>query len=247
MTYPELNDKKTYIEEEILKEVQKFKQTLEKGLKQLDKISGDISGENAFTLFSSYGFPIEMTEEIAKEKGVSVDLASYKKELETHKEKSKTASVGKFKGGLGGHSEQELKYHTATHLLNAVLREVLGESVEQKGSNINTERLRFDFSYPEKLTQEQKEKVENLVNKLIKEDLPINFEEMTSGEARESGAVGVFGDKYGEKVKVYSIGDVSKEICGGPHVDSTRTLGTFKIRKEEASSAGVRRIKAVLE
>ena len=197
-------------------------------------------------MFSSYGFPIEMTMEIAKEKGLSVDIEGYKKELASHQEKSKTASAGKFKGGLGGHSEQELKYHTATHLLNAALRQVLGDHVEQKGSNINPERLRFDFSHAEKMTEEQKESVESLVNKWINENLSVSSEEMNIKDAEDSGAIGVFGEKYGEKVKVYSIGNISREICGGPHVENTGVLGKFKIKKEEASSAGVRRIKAVL-
>ena len=244
--YPDIKEKSSVISDEIKKESDKFEQTLTKGLKQLEKISGNISGLDAFVLFSSYGFPIEMTMEIAKEKGLSVDIEGYKKELASHQEKSKTASAGKFKGGLGGHSEQELKYHTATHLLNAALRQVLGDHVEQKGSNINPERLRFDFSHAEKMTEEQKESVESLVNKWINENLSVSSEEMNIKDAEDSGAIGVFGEKYGEKVKVYSIGNISREICGGPHVENTGVLGKFKIKKEEASSAGVRRIKAVL-
>jgi len=244
--YSDIKEKVEMVTEEIKKESDKFEQTLVKGLKQLEKISGNISGLDAFTLFSSYGFPIEMTVEIAKENGLSVDTEGYQKELMSHQEKSKTASAGKFKGGLGGHSEQELKYHTATHLLNAALKQVLGNHIEQRGSNINSERLRFDFSHSEKMTDEQKKEVESLVNKWINGNLPVSFEEMGVEDAKKSGAVGVFGEKYGEKVKVYSIGNVSKEICGGPHVENTRALGEFKIKKEEASSAGVRRLKAVL-
>ena len=244
--YPDVKEKIDVVRQEIKKESDKFEQTLVKGLKQLEKISGNISGLDAFTLFSTYGFPIEMTVEIAKERGLSVDTEGYQKELLFHQEKSKTAQSGKFKGGLGGHSEQELKYHTATHLLNAALRQVLGDHIEQKGSNINTERLRFDFSHPEKMTDEQKKEVEDLVNKWIGENLPVSFEETGVEDAKKSGAIGVFGEKYGEKVKVYSIGDISIEICGGPHVENTGVLGEFKIKKEEASSAGVRRIKAVL-
>ncbi len=245
-TYTELAEKTEIIKQEIEKEVEKFQKTLQKGMHQLEKITGDISGQDAFVLFSSYGFPIEMTEEIAEEKGVSVDREEYDKEFAKHQEKSKTASAGKFKGGLGGHSEQELKYHTATHLLNAALREVLGDHIEQKGSNINPERLRFDFSHPEKMTDEEKERVAELVNKWIIEDHIVSFEEMTPDEAKAQGAIGVFGDKYGDKVKVYSVGTVSKEICGGPHVERAGVLGHFRIKKEEASSAGIRRIKAIL-
>jgi len=243
-TYPNLKDKNIF--SIIDNERTKFNTTLDTGLKQLEKIEGDISGEDAFVLFSSYGFPLELTLEVAREQGKAVDVEAFEKEMKQHQEKSKSSSAGKFKGGLGGHSEQELKYHTATHLLNAALRQVLGDHVEQKGSNINPERLRFDFSHPDKLTDEQKQAITDLVNKWIQEDHAISFEEMSPEEAKAQGAIGVFGDKYGEKVKVYSIGNVSKEICGGPHVEHTNTLGTFKIKKEEASSAGVRRIKAVL-
>lgn len=230
----------------ITEEADKFSQTLNKGLRQFEKIKGDVSGADAFMLFSSYGFPIEMTVELAEDRGNNVDIEGYKKELEGHQDKSRTASKGKFKGGLGGHSEEEVKYHTATHLLNAALRKVLGDHVEQKGSNINPERLRFDFSHDEKLTEEQKKEIEDLINGWIKEDTSVSFKEMDTQEAKNSGAIGVFSDKYGDKVKVYSIGDISSEICGGPHVESTGILGEFKIKKEEASGSGVRRIKAIL-
>lgn len=246
--YINVKENSEKIREEIRKEEEKFRKTLKDGLKQFEKISNkDISGNDAFVLFSSYGFPIEMTQEIAREKGLSVDMKGFDEEMKKHQELSRTASAGKFKGGLGGHDENSTKLHTATHLLNQALREVLGGSVQQKGSNITPERLRFDFSYPEKMTDEEKQKVEDLVNQKIKEALPVVMEEMTVEEAKKKGAVGVFGDKYGEKVKVYSIGNFSKEICGGPHVENTNELGHFKIQKEEASSAGVRRIKGVLQ
>ncbi len=255
------------IRNEIDKEEERFKRTLKTGLKQFEKVTFStynqegltysdfdkdlnikmISGKDAFVLFSSYGFPVEMTREIAKEKGLVVDMVGFNEEMKKHQELSQTASAGTFKGGLGGHDENSTRLHTATHLLNQTLREVLGDHVEQKGSNINPERLRFDFSHPEKMTDEEKQKVEDLVNEKIKENLPVKMEEMTVEEAKDSGAIGVFGDKYGEKVKVYSIGDFSKEICGGPHVENTSQLGHFRIKKESASSAGVRRIKAVLE
>ncbi len=280
--YTNLKDNAGHIKEEIRKEEEKFRKTLRNGLKELDKMSigsfaksdvngnelesagMDVTGKNLFVLFSTYGFPFEMSiEELKKIQNSLVESGTIKEEfldadgikklkndfdeeMKKHQELSRTASVGKFKGGLGGHDENSTKLHTATHLLNQALREVLGDNVQQKGSNITPERLRFDFSYPEKLTDEQKQKVEDIVNEKIKEALPVTMEEMTVEDAKSKGAVGVFGDKYGEKVKVYSIGDFSKEICGGPHVENTSELGHFKIKKEEASSAGVRRIKAVL-
>lgn len=244
--YGSLIEKRAEIKKIIEEESNKFNKTLSQGLKQFEKISGDISGKDAFTLSATYGFPIEITQEIAEEKGIKVDVKAYEEEMQKHQELSRTSSVGKFKGGLGGHDENSTKLHTTTHLLNQALKEILGGHIEQKGSNITPERLRFDFSHPEKMTDEQKQKVEELVNQKIKENLDVEMEEMPVEEARERGATGVFGDKYGEKVKVYSIGDFSKEICGGPHVENTKELGNFKILKEEACSAGVRRIKAVL-
>lgn len=244
-SYPDIVDKRENIKEEIEKEAAKFRETLRKGLKEFEKLN-NIDGKQAFVLFSTYGFPLELTLELAQKKGIEVDVDEFQKELAEHQEKSRTASAGKFKGGLGGNSELEIKYHTATHLLNAALREVLGDHVEQKGSNINPDRLRFDFSHQEKLTDEEKTKVEDLVNQKIKEGLEVTKEEMSPEEAKDIGALGVFGDKYGEVVSVYSVGDFSKEICGGPHVKNTSELGEFKIKKEEASSAGVRRIKGVL-
>ncbi len=261
--YPELEKNKEKIFRELRKEEEKFGKTLEKGLKALERLisrnkekgltleSMSINGVTFFDLFQTYGFPFEMTIEEIKNKGFLVDergmRRAFNEELSKHQELSKTASAGMFKGGLAGDSEETAKLHTATHLLQAALKEVLGEHVSQRGSNITAERLRFDFSHPEKLTDEQKKKVEDLVNEKIRENLPVVREEMGVEEAKEKGAIGVFGAKYGDKVKVYSIGGFSKEICGGPHVKSTGELGRFKIKKQEASSAGVRRIKAILE
>ena len=235
--------------DEIKKEEERFTKTLNHGLKEFGKIAKNkiISGRDAFILFSTYGFPVEITQDMAKEKGIDVDIESFDKELKEHQELSKTASVGMFKGGLSSAGARTAKLHTATHLLHAALRKVLGDHVSQKGSNITEERLRFDFSHPEKLTEEQKRELEDLVNEKIKEDLSVICEEMELNEAKNSGAIGIFGSKYGDKVKVYSVGDFSKEICGGPHAKTTGELGRFKIVKEEAASAGVRRIKAILE
>ncbi len=232
----------------IYEEVVRFENTIEKGMKEFERLSGsDISGADAFVLFSTYGFPLELTLELAQEKGIKVDTDGFKAEEAKHQEESRTASAGMFKGGLADHSEMSVKYHTATHLLLAALREVLGDHVEQKGSNINEKRLRLDFSNPEKLTDEQKSKVEEWVNDKISKEIDVTSSEMSLDEAKAQGALGVFGDKYGETVSVYRIEDVSLEICGGPHVENTGVLGTFRIKKEESVSAGVRRIKAVLE
>lgn len=251
--YPNVIKQKEKILKVIGDEETKFKKTLSTGLREFEKISTqNISGEDAFKLFTSYGFPIELTIELAKEKGLNVDVESFEKEMDKHKEKSRTAAEGKFKGGLEDYGEQELKYHTATHLLHQALRDVLGENVQQKGSNINSERLRFDFSHDQKMTDEEKQKVEEIVNQKIKESLPVNKVELPFEEAEKTGALHFFGDKYGDTVSVYYIGETiesaySKEFCGGPHVENTSELGEFKIKKEEASSAGVRRIKAVLK
>jgi alanyl-tRNA synthetase len=238
----------------ITEEEKKFRKTLKSGLKEFEKISktGNISGKDAFKLFSTHGFPIELTLDLSKEKGVKVNMEEYREELQKHQDSSRTAAEGKFKGGLVGNSEMEIKYHTATHLLNAALKMVLGEDVQQKGSNINPDRLRFDFSWAEKMTDEQKKEVEDIVNEKISEGLEVIKEEMSLEEAKSKGAVGVFDDKYEDKVCVYSIlnkdGSVfSMELCGGPHVENIGELGKFRIKKEESSSAGVRRIKAVLE
>ncbi|HRY62214.1 MAG TPA: alanine--tRNA ligase [Candidatus Paceibacterota bacterium] len=250
--YDNINTNLIAIASEIQKEETRFRETLASGMKMFEKISKkDISGADAFVLFSSHGFPFEITAELAKEKGVKVDKKGFEEEFRKHQELSRAGSEKKFKGGLGGLSEIETKYHTATHLLNAALKKVLGEHVYQKGSNITVERLRFDFPNPAKVTDEEKKKVEDLVNQKIKEALPVSVEEMPLDKAREEGATGIFGEKYPDVVTVYTIGEknnyFSKEICGGPHVKNTSELDHFKIAKEEAVAAGVRRIKAVLE
>jgi len=245
--YKNIKEKSEQIKEEIKKEEEKFKKTLGQGLKQFEKISGDISGKDAFVLFSTYGFPIEMTQEIAQEKKLAVDIVGFEEEMKKHQELSQTASAGKFKGGLGGDDENSTKLHTATHMLLAALREVFGPDIYQKGSNITPERLRFDFNYPEKMTPEQLKQVEDIVNQKIQESISVEMKEMAKEEALKVSKTSFDPSKYGDTVKVYSIGDFSIELCGGPHVENTSELGYFKIKKEEASSAGVRRIKAVLE
>lgn len=247
--YSELKQNKEFIFNQLVKEEEKFAKSLERGLKEFEKIAknNQITGKQAFMLFSSYGFPLEMTIELAAEKGLKVDVESFQNEFKKHQDLSRTASAGKFKGGLADTSEGTKKLHTAAHLMLQALRIVLGDHVYQKGSNITPERLRFDFSHPEKMTPEQIKKVEDIVNEQIQKDLPVKCDEVTLEEAKKQGAMGVFEHKYGDKVKVYYIGDFSKEICGGPHVNRTGVLGKFKIKKEESSSAGVRRIKAVLE
>jgi alanyl-tRNA synthetase len=248
-TYPELKKNKKFILEQLNIEEEKFGKTLEKGIREFERISKDakkISGKDAFLLFTTYGFPIEITEELAKEKKLKVDLAEFEKEFKKHQELSRAGAEKKFKGGLADASDETKKLHTATHLLHAALRKILGNHVAQKGSNITPERLRFDFSHPEKMTDEQIKKTEALVNEWIDENLEIKCVEMKQKEAEASGVIGLFKDKYGEVVKVYSIGDISAEMCGGPHAEQTGDLGKFKIIKEEAVSAGIRRIKAVL-
>ncbi len=246
--YPELKEQKDFIEEQLVREEEKFTKTLERGLRQFEKLSqSEITGKEAFDLYQTYGFPLEMTVELAKEKGITINDKEFAEEFQKHQKLSRTATQGVFKSGLADHSEQVVKYHTATQLLLAALRKILGEQVVQKGSNITGERMRFDFSHPEKMTEEQIKKVGDLVNQKIQEDLPVKMGEMSLEKAKKSGAMGVFGEKYGERVKVYTIDNFSKEICGGPHVERTGVLGKFKILKEESSSAGVRRIKAILE
>ncbi len=248
--YQELKDNRNVVLEGLSNEKIKFNRTLEKGLREFEKVTKDnedIDGVTAFHLFDTYGFPIELTCELAEDKGLKVDVEGYKTKFKEHQELSRTASAGKFKGGLAGNGEIETKYHTATHLLNAALKLVVGPDVHQKGSNITSERLRFDFSCDHKLTDEEKQKTEEIVNKWIEEDLPVVVKEMNKDEAIKSGAECMFIEKYPDIVTVYFIGDVSKELCGGPHVKSTKELGHFKITKEEASSQGVRRIKAILE
>ena len=250
--YPEIRNNIDYVIKELTEEEGKFNKTLEKGEKVISAIDKEITGKMAFDLYQTYGMPLEMTEEMLKEKGKAiVNRDEYNKELEKHQELSRTASAGMFKGGLADAGVESRKYHTATHLLLAALRKVLGEQVVQKGSNITADRLRLDFNSQEKMTPEQIKEVEDLVNAAIKKDYPVNFEEISLDEAKKKGALGVFESKYGEKVKVYRVGDdketFSMEICGGPHVEHTGELGNFKIKKEESSSAGIRRIKAVLE
>ena len=206
-----------------------------------------ISGKDLFTLYETYGFPPEVTKDLATEKGFEIETSEFDKLFKEHQEKSKMGSEQKFKGGLSGTGEQEIKYHTATHLLNAALKKVIGKDVHQKGSNITPERMRFDFSCDHKLTDEEKQEVEKLVNEWIAEGLDVTLEEMNKEQAIKSGAECMFIEKYPDIVTVYSIGNISKELCGGPHVKNTSELGKFKIKKEEASSAGVRRIKAILE
>ena len=249
--YPELEDNRKVIVQELLKEKDKFVTTLEKGEKEfakhIDTVEGkEIPAELVFKLYDTYGFPPEMTEELANEHGKTIDMKAFKELFSKHQELSRAGSTQKFKGGMADQNEITIAYHTATHLLHKALQIVLGEHATQSGSNITEERLRFDFKHPEKLTKEQLEEVEKIVNEQIKRDLPVTCEEMSLEDAQKSGAMGLFTNKYGDMVKVYTIGDFSKEICGGPHVERTGVLGTFKIKKEEASSAGVRRIKAVL-
>jgi alanyl-tRNA synthetase len=255
--YTNLEVLRSIITSAIDAEESKFRKTLENGIKQFDKISGSaISGIQAFDLLQSYGFPIELTEELAKEKGISIDMEGFEIEKQKHADSSRTASAGKFKGGLGGDGEMETKYHTATHMLHQALKTVLGANVNQKGSNITSERLRFDFAYDRKMTDEEKKQVESIVNENIQKNLPMIREEVSFDEAISRGAIGLFGDKYGDTVSIYYMADggtkrgdaglFSIEFCGGPHVESTGVLGTFSITKEEAVSVGVRRIKAVL-
>lgn len=245
--YSELTENESVVLEVLKNEKEKFNRTLEKGLREFNKVSNkDIDAETAFHLYDTYGFPIELTEELARDAKIKVDTLGFKERFKKHQELSRTASAGKFKGGLAGNSEIETKYHTATHLLNAALKVVVDKNVHQKGSNITDERMRFDFSCDHKLTDEEKQKTEDLVNKWIKEGLDVTVKEMSKSEAINSGAECMFIEKYPDIVTVYSIGNVSKELCGGPHVKNTSELGHFKITKEEASSAGVRRIKAVL-
>ena len=248
--YKELTENENVVYEVLKNEKEKFNRTLEKGLKEFNKViskGNNIDGITAFHLYDTYGFPIELTIELANENNVTVDEKGFNEKFKEHQNLSRTASAGQFKGGLAGDSETETKYHTATHLLNAALKITVNEDVHQKGSNITDERMRFDFSCDHKLTEEEIKNTEDLVNKWIKESLPVTVEEMRKEKAVEIGAEHMFIEKYPDIVTVYFIGDVSKEICMGPHVKNTSELGTFKIVKEESSSAGVRRIKAILE
>ena len=249
--YPELERNRQLILDVLENEKVKFNRTLEKGLREFEKIASHIEGnlidkDNAFKLYDTYGFPIELTVELAKERGLKVDTKGFEEKFAEHQAKSREGATGKFKGGLASTGEMETKYHTATHLLNAALKQVLGPHVHQKGSNITAERMRFDFSHDAKMTDEEKQKVEDLVNEYIKMAIPVERLEMKKEDALKLGAEAMFLEKYADIVSVYKIGDVSIELCGGPHVKNTSELGTFKIKKEESSSAGVRRIKAVL-
>ncbi len=248
--YENVNKNEENILTELEKEEKRFLSVLKSGLGSFEKITKEkkkISGKDAFLLYQSYGFPIEMTKELAEEKGISVDEKEFEKELTKHQQKSRTATQGRFKSGLADHSTIVTRLHTATHLLHQALRDVLGKHVMQKGSNITPERLRFDFSHDKKMSDEEIKKTENIVNEKIKQGLEVKREEMTLEEARKKGAMALFEGKYDEKVSVYSIGSYSKEVCTGPHVKNISELGHFKILKEEAVAAGIRRIKARLE
>ena len=250
--YPELAENRKFILEQLEKEYNLFSKTLDDGLKKanryLDNLTqgGILSGELAFKLYDTYGFPIEFTSELASERGFLVDMEGFHKKFEEHQNKSRQGAAGKFAGGLADNNEQTARLHTATHLLNGALRKVLGDEVSQRGSNITSERLRFDFSFGRKVTKEELEQVEAIVNEAIQKNMDVILEEMSPEQAYEEGAIGVFSGKYGDIVKVYTIPGYSKEICGGPHAKNTGELKSFKIKKEEASSAGVRRIKAVI-
>jgi alanyl-tRNA synthetase len=251
--YPELLENRDFILEQLQKEHALFSKTLDEGLKKahryLEQVEkgGILSGELTFKLYDTYGFPIEFSAELAQEQGKNVDVEGFHKKFEEHQNKSRQGAAGKFAGGLADHSEQTARLHTATHLLNGALRKVLGEEVYQRGSNITAERLRFDFSFSRKVTKEELEQVSQIVNEAIEKKLEVQLDEIPLEEAYASGAMGVFAGKYQDMVKVYTIPGYSKEICGGPHAKNTGELGSFRILKEEASSAGVRRIKAVIE
>ncbi len=252
--YPILLTQFDSISKELTQEEERFSSTLQKGEHEFQKILPNllkgknriIPGRIAFKLYDTYGFPIELTEELAAEHDFTVDIAGFDKAFEKHQEASRAGAEKNFKGGLADHSEMTTSLHTATHMLHKALRNLLGDHVQQKGSNITAERLRFDFIHPEKVTREQLDEIEKVINEQIARDLPVTMEIMTLEEAKDAGALAFFDSKYGEQVKVYTIGDFSKEVCGGPHVERTGTMGRFKIKKEQSSSAGVRRIKAVL-
>ncbi len=249
--YPELKRNEAFVLEQLSLEESRFARTLKQGNREFEKLvekvqDGQIDGVSAFHLYDTYGFPVEMTEELARERGLTVDMDGFHDCFRRHQATSQAGAEQRFKGGLADNSEQSARLHTATHLLHAALRKVLGPEVAQKGSNITAERLRFDFSFGRKMTKEELAEVERLVNEAIESHTPVTCEEMTVAQAKEQGAIGLFESKYGEKVKVYTMGPYSKEICGGPHAQNTGDLVSFKIKKEESSSAGVRRIKAVI-
>ena len=249
--YPELKRNEAFVLEQLSLEESRFARTLKQGNREFEKLvekvqDGQIDGVSAFHLYDTYGFPVEMTEELARERGLTVDMDGFHDCFRRHQATSQAGAEQRFKGGLADNSEQSARLHTATHLLHAALRKVLGPEVAQKGSNITAERLRFDFSFGRKMTKEELAEVERLVNEAIQSHTPVTCEEMTVAQAKEQGAIGLFESKYGEKVKVYTMGPYSKEICGGPHAQNTGDLVSFKIKKEESSSAGVRRIKAII-
>lgn len=249
--YPEIKEKQDLILKELDEEIEKFSKTIQLGQKEFEKVAfyskdKTINGKTAFRLYDTFGFPLELTIEMAKEIGYNVDEEGYHKAFLEHQEKSRTAAAGTFKGGLSDTSDNTARLHTATHLLLAALQTLFDENIVQKGSNITPERLRFDFNFPRKMLPEELKQLEDFVNDAIKKEIDVTCEEMTLDQARASGAKGIFANKYGDKVKVYTIGNVSKEICGGPHANNTRELKSFKIIKEESSSSGVRRIKAVI-
>ncbi len=251
--YPELVKNSAKIYEELEKEETKFSKTLQQGIREFEKVAsalsagGEIDGVTAFHLYDTYGFPVEITSEMAREKGLKVDVKGYEAAYAEHQAKSRAGSEQKFACGLADHKEETTRLHTATHLLHAALKIVCSPDVEQKGSNITEERLRFDFNFPRKLTPEEVAEVERLVNEQIQKNVPVVMREMSLEEAKKEGFTGLFESKYGERVKTYTIGDFSKEICGGPHAKSTGELGTFKIAKQENVSAGIKRIKAILQ
>lgn len=249
--YPEIKEKQDLILKELDEEIEKFSKTIQLGQKEFEKVAfyskdKTINGKTAFRLYDTFGFPLELTIEMAKEIGYNVDEEGYHKAFLEHQEKSRTAAAGTFKGGLSDTSDNTARLHTATHLLLAALQTLFDPNIIQKGSNITPERLRFDFNFPRKMLPEELKQLEDFVNDAIKKEIDVTCEEMTLDEARASGAKGIFANKYGDKVKVYTIGNISKEICGGPHANNTRELKSFKIIKEESSSSGVRRIKAVI-
>jgi alanyl-tRNA synthetase len=253
--YPELSANHDHIVAQLEEEEVKFEKTLSRGMAELDKVlsrmvehgQNVLSGRVAFRLYDTCGFPLEFTEEICGERGVTIDREGFESAFDKHREVSKQGADKAFKGGLADNSDATTRLHTATHLLHRALQIVLGEHVKQKGSNITADRLRFDFQHGEKMSDDQIRAVEEIVNEQISRALPVTVESMTVEDARDAGATALFSGKYGEQVKVYTIGDFSKEVCGGPHVGSTAELGCFRIKKEESSSAGVRRIRAVLE
>ncbi|MGI6707155.1 MAG: alanine--tRNA ligase [Clostridia bacterium] len=251
--YPELKKNEDFITQELAQEEERFQRTLKQGLREFEKLIRrlgedvkEIDGPSAFRLYDTFGFPVELTVELAKEKGYTVDIEGFEKAFRKHQEVSQAGASQRFKGGLADHTEETTKLHTATHLLHEALRRVLGEEVVQRGSNITAERLRFDFSFSRKMTKEEIQQVEALINEAIQRKMDVKVEEMPLEKAKETGALGLFESRYGNMVKVYTIGDFSREICGGPHVENTGELGRFKIKKEGSSSAGVRRIRAVL-